>query len=300
MHRFLYIFIFAMFTGSVMATSIIQGLQLLIDQELYDQAARSGERLLEQNEGNANIEFLTAYAYQMNRQYRKAINHYQRLIRQHPELPEPRNNLAIIHLSNGDYNKASELLIEAITTHRSYATAFTNLNSIYTEIASEAYRRAVSESSDPVNYANKIELSALTRLTPSDHSNTPNHVSEAITSEAPALDSIFTELVTGWAQSWSEKDADAYLSYYSSEYKLNFATHKDWSESRRQNFQRPEFSKIGISNIQLRAQTPNLAIIDFEQSFQSPETSDKLIKRFGLILINSQWKITDEQVLSVL
>ena len=300
MHRFLYIIIFAMLTGPVMASGIIQGLQLLIDQELYDQAVRSGERLLEQNEANADIEFLTAYAYQMNRQYRKAASHYQRLIRQHPELPEPRNNLAIIHLSNGDYNKASELLVEAITTHRSYATAYKNLNSIYTEIASQAYRRAVSESSDSVNYANKIELSALKRLTPFDHSNVPSHISEPIIAEAPPLSPVFTELVTGWAQAWSAKDADAYLSYYSSDYKLNFATHKAWSESRRQNFQRPDYSNIGISNIQLRAQTPNLAIIDFEQSFESAETSDKLIKRFGLIFINSQWKITDEQVLSVL
>ena len=79
-----------------------------------------------------------------------------------------------------------------------------------------------------------------------------------------------------------------------------FVIHKDWAEYRTQRILRPGFIKIGISNIQIRAQTKNLAIIDFQQSFDSLDFSDRVVKRLGLSRINSQWKITDERVLTVL
>lgn len=300
MQRLILLFTFSFCTGPVFAAGIIQDLQLLIDQKFYDQAALSGEQLLKNHAGSPEIEFLTAYAYQMNGQKSKASRHYQNIIRWHPELPEPRNNLAMIYLSKGDYDKASELLVNAINTHRSYATAYANLSSIYTGVASEAYRRAVSESDEPVNYANRIELTALTRLTPLGQSRIVGNISAPELTENPAIGVTLAKRVMDWAQAWSEKDLEAYISYYSNEHKLNFATHADWAEQRKQRILRPGFIKIGVSNIQIRAQTKNLAIIDFQQSFDSIDYSDRVIKRLGLSRINSQWKITDERVLSVL
>ena len=300
MHRLIFLFYFSFFTGPVAAASIIQNLQLLIDQKLYDQAARDGEQLLIEHSGHPDIEFLTAYAYQMNQQKRKAAEHYENLVRRHPNLPEPKNNLAIIYLSDGDYDKASGLLVNAINTHNSYATAYANLSSIYTGLASEAYRRAVSESNEPVNYANKIELTALSQLASLGQDKIVGNISEPDLIENPAIRSTLVKRVMDWAQAWSEKDVDTYISYYSTEFNLNFPTPEDWAEHRRQRILRPGFIKIGVSNIQIRAQTSNLAIIDFEQSFDSIDYSDRVIKRFGLNRINSQWEITDERVLSVL
>jgi len=300
MHRLIFLLFFSLFTGPVFAAGIIQNLQALIDQKLYAQAVRDGEQLLETHSGHPDIEFLTAYAYQMNQQNLEAAKHYKNLIRQHPDLPEPRNNLAIIYLSDGDYDKASNLLVNAINTHHSYATAYANLSSIYTGIASEAYRRAVSESNEPANYASKIELTALTQLATPERGQATGNVSAPGLMENPAIKSVLVKRVMGWAQAWSEKDLDAYISYYSDAHKLNFPTHEDWAEYRKQHILRPGFIKIGVSNIQIRAQTRNLAIIDFAQTFDSLDYSDRVIKRLGLSRIDSQWKITDERVLSVL
>ena len=300
MHRLIFLLFFSLFTSPVFAAGIIQDLQALIDQKMYAQAARDGEQLLVTHSGHPDIEFLTAYAYQMNQQNREAAKHYKNLIRGHPELPEPRNNLAIIYLSDGDYDKASNLLVNAINTHHSYATAYANLSSVYTGIASEAYRRAVSESNEPVNYANKIELTPLTQLATLERGEATGNVSASDLMENPALKSALVKRVMGWAQAWSEKNLDAYISYYSTAHKLNFPTHEDWAENRKQRVLRPGFIKIGVSNIQIRAQTRNLAIIDFLQTFDSLDYSDRVIKRLGLSRINSQWKITDERVLSVL
>ncbi len=300
MPHLIFLIIFSLFTSPVFAAGIIQNLQLLIDQKMYAQAARDGEQLLVKHSGHPDIEFLTAYAYQMTQQNRKAAKHYRNLIRQHPQLPEPRNNLAIIYLSEGDYDKASNLLVNAINTHRSYATAYANLSSIYTGLASEAYRRAVSESNEAVNYASKIELTALTQLTSLHQGKITGNISQPGLMENSAIGSILVDRVMGWAQAWSEKNLDTYISYYSTAHKLNFPTHEDWAENRKQHILRPGFIKIGVSNFQIRAQTKNLAIIDFEQSFDSIDYSDRVIKRLGLSRINSQWKITDERVLSVL
>ena len=300
MQRLIFLFIFSICTGPVVSAGIIQSLQSLIDQKLYQQAVQSGELLLEDHTGDPEIEFLTAYAYQMNQQISEAKNLYRKLIRRHPELPEPGNNLAMIYLSEGDYDMASELLVKAINTHSSYATAYANLSNIYTGIASEAYRRAVSESNEPLNYASKIELTALTRLTALNQSELVGNISDPELSENPAIASTLTKRLERWAQAWSEKDIDAYVSYYSTEHKLDFSTHQDWIEHRKQRILRPGFIKISVSDIQIRAQTKNLAIIDFQQSFDSLDYSDQVIKRLGLSRINSEWKITDERVLSVL
>jgi len=296
MHRFLYITIFILSTGPIFAASSIQNLQHLIDQKLYDQAARSGEKLLQKHAGDPDIEFLTAYAYQMNQQSGKAAKYYQELIRQYPELPEPRNNLAMIYLSDGDYDSASELLVNAINTHRSYATAYANLSNIYTGIASEAYRRAVSESNESDSYANNIELTALTRLTPVKARAT----AESGLTEKSATGLTLVNQIIGWAKAWSEKDLDAYLGYYSNEHKLDYPTHWAWVEHRKKRILRPGFIRIEVSNFRIRAQSANRATIDFEQSFNSLGYSDRVIKRLRLNRINSKWKITDEMVLSVL
>lgn len=300
MHRLIFLFYFSILTGPAAAAGIIQNLQLLVEQKLYGQAARNGEQLLVEHSGHPHIEFLTAYAYQMNQQNRKAAEHYENLIRQHPDLPEPRNNLAIIYLSDGDYDKASSLLVNAINTHHSYATAYANLSSIYSGIASEAYRRAVSESNEPVNYASKIKLTTLPKLASFEKDKIADNISNHELIENPAIESILVNRVMGWAKAWSEKDLDTYIGYYSSDYKPDFSTHEDWAENREQRILRAGFIKIGINSIQVRAQTKNLAIIDFEQSFDSLDYSDRVVKRLGLTRVNSEWKITDERVLSKL
>jgi tetratricopeptide (TPR) repeat protein len=296
MHRFLYIAIFILSTGPLLAATGVQDIQLLLDKKLYVQAARSGEQLLQKHSGDPDIEFLTAYAYQMSQQSGKAARYYQELIREYPELPEPRNNLAMIYLSDGDYDRASELLVNAINTHRSYATAYENLSNIYTGIASEAYRRAVSESKESDTYANNIELTALTRLSSLNTGNIP----ESGLTESSATGLTLVNQLIGWAKAWSEKKFDAYIGYYSGDHKLDLPTHQAWVEHRRKRVLRPGFIKIEISNFQIRAQSANRATIDFEQSFNSLDYSDRVIKRIRLSRINSKWKITDERVVSVL
>lgn len=72
-----------------------------------------------------------------------AIQTFQALTEDYPELPEPYNNLAVLYSSKGQFEKARVALELAIQTHPSYATAHENLGDIYAKLASQAYDKAL-------------------------------------------------------------------------------------------------------------------------------------------------------------
>jgi len=299
--RFITLLLCLLVTESAIAAASIQQLQQLISQQQYAAAAQNGEQLLQQDAGHTRARFLTAYAYQMNAQKDKAIALYQALIADQPALPEPRNNLAMIYLEQGDYDRASQLLVEAINTHPSYATAYENLSQIYKGIASEAYRRAVSESSEPAKYSHNIKLSAITQL------ETVDEEPAAGDEESPPTVVNFTnqetfllERVKRWAQAWSSKNFAAYAEFYSPQHRARFDTHEQWLAHRRSRIERPGEIRVEVSELQIKWRSDSQAIIDFRQDFDSPRYSDKVMKRLGFSRVGSQWKITEERVLSVL
>lgn len=302
MLRVLVIFISLIASAGTSAATSVKQVQQLLEQQKYVDAANAGERLLQLSPEHTRTRFLTAYAYQMSAQTDKAVMLYQDLIKDNPDLPEPRNNLAMIYLAQGDYDRASQLLVEALNTSPSYATAYDNLSQIYKGIASEAYRRAVSESGEPSKYTHKIELTALTSLqtvdqepiveeTPDDQKTLINFANQ---------ETLLIEQVKDWATAWSSKDFAAYTGFYAPEYRARFESHGQWVEYRRERIARPGTINVEVSDIQIKWRSENRAIIDFKQAYDSTRYSDRVVKRLGFSRVGSQWKITEEQVLSVL
>ena len=301
MPRFILIFLCLLATAAASAATSIQQLQQLLEQQQYADAVNAGKQLLAQNPKHTRARFLTAYAYQMSAQPEKAEILYQNLIEDNPDLPEPRNNLAMIYLAKGDYDRASQLLVEALNTSPSYATAYDNLSQIYKGIASEAYRRAVSESSEPAKYTHDIKLTALTKLDTVDDEPVTDKIPDNQTLINFAnQETLLLERVKDWATAWSGKDFAAYTKFYNSGYRADFESHDQWIEYRRKRIARPGEIKVEISNIQIKWRSENKAIIDFEQAYDSVRYSDRVVKRLAFSRIGSQWKITEERVLSVL
>ena len=301
MPRFIVLALLFLFVTPLSATSPIQSLQQQIAQQKYTAAIEQGRRLLQDNPDHAWLQFLTAYAYQLNNQPQQAIPLYQSIIRDNPDLPEPRNNLAIIYLEQGDYDLASQLLVDAINTHPSYATAYENLSRIYTGLASEAYRRAISEAPEPGNYVHKIELASIDSLdlTP-DTISTQSSASQTTLVTTANIETLLIKKVKEWATAWSNKEFELYSEFYSPQYRAKFQSHGEWLEYRRQRILRPGDIKVGVSEVKIRWVSENRAIIDFRQAFDSPRYSDRVIKRLAFSRLGSEWKITEERVLSVL
>ncbi len=301
MNRFILILLCLLCNAGPAIAASMQQLEQLIEQRQFSSAIQTGEALLRAEAKQPRAQFLTAYAYQMAGQADKASALYASLIADHPELPEPRNNLAMIYLAQGDYDRASQVLVDAINTHPSYATAYDNLSRIYKGIASEAYRRAVSESSEPAKVSHDIQLVAITQLDSlAEASPAVEPTSEPTVVNFANQETLLIEQVKNWAEAWSNKQFERYASFYSPGYRSRFQTHADWLAHRRERILRPGEISVQISDIQIRWRSENRAIIDFRQAFQSPRYNDRVRKRLGFNRVGEEWKITEERVLSVL
>jgi tetratricopeptide (TPR) repeat protein len=87
-----------------------------------------------------------------------AIGTFNKLTEEYPELPEPYNNLAVLHASAGQFDKARAALEMAIRTNPSYSTAHENLGDIYANLASQAYSKALQLGGSSTSLQPKLTL----------------------------------------------------------------------------------------------------------------------------------------------
>ncbi len=99
---------------------------------------------LKKDSSNVQLRFLQAVIAAEQKKYDQAIRLFTALTQDHPTLPEPYNNLAVIYAFRGEDRKAAQVLEQAIRTNPSYATAHQNLGDVYARIANEAYAKACS------------------------------------------------------------------------------------------------------------------------------------------------------------
>lgn len=94
----------------------------------------------------------------------EAIEVFERLRREHPEMSEPWNNLAVLYAAEGRFDEARESLLAALERFPS-ARGHVDLGGLYAELARLAYRRArglaADRSADPRTEASGGTSSAL-------------------------------------------------------------------------------------------------------------------------------------------
>ena len=92
----------------------------------------------------------------------QAIATFTRLTEDYPELPEPYNNLAVLHASQSQFDKARAALETAIRTNPGYATAHQNLGDVYAKLAAQSYSKALQL--EPTNTTLQPKLSLIREL----------------------------------------------------------------------------------------------------------------------------------------
>ncbi|MBF8268593.1 MAG: hypothetical protein HW386_302 [Gammaproteobacteria bacterium] len=137
------------------ATEQIEG---LIKQGQLDEALTLTNKSLTDDRDNVSYLFLKGLILTRQNNLDDAKKIFIRLTQEHPELPEPFNNLAVIYAEQGDFNNAREALQMAINTHPSYATAQENLGDIYAKMASKAYNQALELDQDNASAREKLLL----------------------------------------------------------------------------------------------------------------------------------------------
>jgi hypothetical protein len=153
----LIVFLFSLSQPAPGATAADR-IEELIQQGQLDKALDLTEDSLAADRGNVNYLFLKGLILTRLGRLEEAKGIFISLTEDHPELPEPFNNLAVIYAEQGDFNNAREALQKAINTHPSYATAHENLGDIYAKMASRAYNQALELDEDNASAREKLLL----------------------------------------------------------------------------------------------------------------------------------------------
>jgi tetratricopeptide (TPR) repeat protein len=146
-------------------------IQRLIKEGQHAQALKLIDESLARNPADAQMRFRRGVALSMLDRKAEALAVFQKLVEDHPDMPAPYNNMAVIYGAQGDYEKARQALEKAIRTNPAYATAYQNLGDVYAQLASQAYTKALQLDKADTSVQPKLallrELSTGSATTPS-------------------------------------------------------------------------------------------------------------------------------------
>lgn len=117
--------------------------QRLIKDGQHAQALKLIDDALAKNPKDANMRFRRGVVLSLLDRKNDALAVFQKLVEDHPDMPAPYNNMAVLYGAQGDYEKARGSLERAIRTNPAYATAYQNLGDVYAQLASQAYSKAL-------------------------------------------------------------------------------------------------------------------------------------------------------------
>lgn len=97
------------------------------------------------------------------KQSKEATDIFIELTREHPELPEPFNNLAVLYAAEGRYEDARNALEQSLVANPTNIVAQENLGDVHAQLARTHYERALANS--PRNRTLRDKLAKIAELT---------------------------------------------------------------------------------------------------------------------------------------
>jgi tetratricopeptide (TPR) repeat protein len=123
-------------------TTIGQQASRLLAESQPKLALEMIDKGLETAPRDPQLRFLKGVALTDLKQSEPAIALFTAISQDFPELPEPYNNLAVLHANNGDLDRARASLEAAVRALPSYAIAHENLGDLYLRLAARQYETA--------------------------------------------------------------------------------------------------------------------------------------------------------------
>jgi Flp pilus assembly protein TadD len=130
----------------------------LLDRKQYAEAITRLDRLSVERPREPQARFLKGIALTDQGRTEEAIAQFRGLLADFPELPEPRNNLAVLYAKKGEYALARDELERAVQTAPDYAVAHENLGDVYARLAEVEYEKTVTLDKRNRTAAAKLKL----------------------------------------------------------------------------------------------------------------------------------------------
>ena len=101
--------------------------------------------------------------------------------------------------------------------------------------------------------------------------------------------------VRAWAAAWSQRDYKRYVGFYSTNFK---PTHRrdldDWRNFRDRRLDKPSIS-VTVANVDVKNISADTCEVRFQQTYRSPDFSDRVIKTMRMHSEGGGWRITSEK-----
>jgi tetratricopeptide (TPR) repeat protein len=120
------------------------------------------DRALQVDARDIRLRFLRGVILTESGRAEAAIEVFEAMTRDFPELPEPYNNLAVLHAARGELEAAQRALQDAVRAVPSYALAHENLGDLHLRFAARSYEQA--RRLDPGNTSAASKLGLATEL----------------------------------------------------------------------------------------------------------------------------------------
>jgi hypothetical protein len=102
--------------------------------------------------------------------------------------------------------------------------------------------------------------------------------------------------VNGWAQAWSKKDPDGYLSYYAKDFKTpGSESRTEWEKARRSRITAPKSISVAIGSPKVTLSGADRATVTFRQTYRSDVLKSTNTKTLVMVKNEGRWQIQQER-----
>jgi tetratricopeptide (TPR) repeat protein len=129
--------------ASLAQTAPYAEVQRLIDARQLPAALQQADSYLSERPNDPQMRFLKGVIQSAQGQDEAALGTFNALTQDYPELPEPYNNLAVLHAKRQQLDLARAALEMALRLNPRYATAQQNLGDVHGRLALQAYQEAL-------------------------------------------------------------------------------------------------------------------------------------------------------------
>jgi Flp pilus assembly protein TadD len=128
------------------------------DHKHYADALAKLDKLIGERPREPQARFMKGLVLTDEGKTDEAIDVFRALLADYPELPEPRNNLAVLYAKKGEYALARDELERAVQAAPDYAVAHENLGDVYARLAEVEYEKTLTLDKRNPSVANKLKL----------------------------------------------------------------------------------------------------------------------------------------------
>lgn len=160
-------------TSPMVAPEITRTIEL-IELKRFGEAKLAISKALESKPRDPQWRFLDGLVLAETGQDRPAIDVFEAIAEEFPELAEPYNNLAVLYLRCNEPQRARQALERAIANRPGYALAYENLGDLHASLALEAYEKGLgARGTSPFLSAKRSHLRSLPKPAAFGLQNTP-------------------------------------------------------------------------------------------------------------------------------